>query len=205
MNTSQAIAALESGLGRLISAEAEITKFDTMVGDGDCGLCLKAGAEAILSHIKNNGVSSDAAQLVSQIAHVVESNMDGTSGAIYAIFLNSLAYSLSIEGTSTPSPVTAGSWANALKGALESLGKYTPAQPGDRTLVDALQPFVETMVETKDLAMAVAAAKQGCESTTGMEASLGRSVWVGGDDWKKCPDPGAVGVVEFLSGLSTGL
>lgn len=176
-----------------------------MVGDGDCGLCLKAGAEAVLAHIKKDGMSSDAAQFVSQIAHIVESSMDGTSGAIYAIFLNSLAYSLSLQGKSKKGPVTAELWANALKGALESLGKYTPAQPGDRTLVNALQPFVETMVERQDVVMAVAAARKGCESTRGMEASLGRSVYVGGDDWKKCPDPGAAGLVQLLSGLITGL
>ncbi|OBT55011.1 hypothetical protein VE04_04502 [Pseudogymnoascus sp. 24MN13] len=201
----RAIKALESGLVGLISAEPEITKYDTMVGDGDCGLCLKAGAEAVLAHIKKDRMSSDVAQFVSQIAYIVESSMDGTSGAIYAIFLNSLAYSLSLQETPTLSRVTAEVWSNALKGALKSLGKYTPAQPGDRTLVDALQPFVEKMVETQDVVMAVAAARKGCESTRGMEASLGRSVYVGGDDWKNCPDPGAAGLVEFLSGLISGL
>lgn len=176
-----------------------------MVGDGDCGLCLKSGAEAVLAHIKKGGMPSDAAKFVSQIAHIVESSMDGTSGAIYAIFLNSLAYSLSLEGKSTKGIVTAKLWANALKGALASLGKYTPAQPGDRTLVDALQPFVETMVERQDVVMALEAARKGCETTRGMEASLGRSVYVGGDDWKKCPDPGAAGLVQLLSGLIAGL
>lgn len=194
---------LKSGLNRLISAEPEITKFDTMVGDGDCGLCLKAGAEAILAHIEQQSISTDAVSTVSTIAQVVESNMDGTSGAIYAIFLNSLASSLSTQDTSTTRPVTSEIWAKALQGALESLGKYTPAKPGDRTLVDALQPFVLEMLETKDIAKAAEAAKKGCESTNGMEASLGRSVYVGGDAWKNCPDPGAFGLVEFLLGIST--
>jgi dihydroxyacetone kinase len=76
--------------------------------------------------------------------------MDGTSGAIYAIFLNALAYWLSVQDTSAPSPVTAEKWAKALKGALESLGKCTPARPGDRTLVDSLQSLVQMMIETGD-------------------------------------------------------
>lgn len=40
-----ATAALTAGLQRVITAEPEITKFDTIVGDGDCGTGLKRGAE----------------------------------------------------------------------------------------------------------------------------------------------------------------
>jgi dihydroxyacetone kinase len=48
----------------------------------------------------------------------------------------------------------------------------------------------------------VEAGKKGCNSAMGIEASLGRSAYVGGDDWKRCPDPGAYGLIEFLSGMS---
>jgi hypothetical protein len=41
----RATEALVSGLRRLIRAEPEITRFDTVVGDGDCGIGLKRGAE----------------------------------------------------------------------------------------------------------------------------------------------------------------
>lgn len=37
--------ALTSGLNRVIKAEPDITKYDTVVGDGDCGIGLKRGAE----------------------------------------------------------------------------------------------------------------------------------------------------------------
>ena len=202
VNTSQAVEALKFGLNDLIAAEPDITKYDTMVGDGDCGLCLKAGAEAVLAHLTNDSISADAVQFVSQIAHVLESNMDGTSGAIYAIFVNALACGLSAQDGPIKREATAGAWANALNLALESLGKYTPAKPGDRTVIDALQPFVKTLVETSDISKAAEAANQGCDSTIGMKASLGRSVYVGGEDWKTCPDPGAFGLAKFLSGLS---
>ena len=197
------VTVLKSGLNRPRSAEEIITKYDTMVGDGDCGLCLKGGAEAILEEIEKGPVETwtDAVQVISRIAQVVESNMDGTSGAIYAIFFNSLAFGLSSQDTSEPTPVTAEMWAKALKEALLSLSKYTPAKPGDRTLVDSLHPFVQTMDETGDFNKAVEHAQAGCEQTKGMEASLGRSVYVGGNDWKKCPDPGAYGMVEFLLGM----
>lgn len=52
-----------------------------------------------------------------------------------------------------------------------------------------------------DYERAVEAAEKGCDGTVGMEASLGRSVYVGGEDIKRCPDPGAFGLAAFLKGL----
>lgn len=92
-------------------------------------------------------------------------------------------------------------WSKALNGSLQSLASYTPAKPGDRTLIDALYPFVKTLTETEDVKKATAAAVKGCDATKGMEASLGRSVYVGGEEWKNCPDPGAYGLVQILSGM----
>jgi dihydroxyacetone kinase len=37
--------ALTTALNRLIAAEPDVTKYDTIVGDGDCGIGLKRGAE----------------------------------------------------------------------------------------------------------------------------------------------------------------
>ena len=37
--------ALSTALERLISVEPDVTKYDTIVGDGDCGIGLKRGAE----------------------------------------------------------------------------------------------------------------------------------------------------------------
>jgi dihydroxyacetone kinase len=41
----QAKSVLTIALNRLIAAEPDITKYDTIVGDGDCGIGLKRGAE----------------------------------------------------------------------------------------------------------------------------------------------------------------
>lgn len=45
MDPTLAKKALQSGLNRLIAAEPDVTKYDTIVGDGDCGIGLKRGAE----------------------------------------------------------------------------------------------------------------------------------------------------------------
>ncbi|KAI8271905.1 Dihydroxyacetone kinase 1 [Colletotrichum sp. SAR 10_98] len=195
---------LISALNHVIAAEPEVTKYDTLVGDGDCGLCLKTSAQAVLAYINQQQIlETDAGKLVDNIARVVEANMDGTSGALYAIFLNALAHGLRTQSQQIQQEQQATSeiWAKALQSALSALGKYTPAQPGDRTVVDALAPFVSTFAASSSLKNAVEAARKGCESTKGMEASLGRSVYVGEEEWKNCPDPGAYGLVKLLEGL----
>ncbi|KAM5467423.1 dihydroxyacetone kinase Dak1 [Microsporum audouinii] len=200
---------LSSGLDRVIKAEPLVTRYDTIVGDGDCGIGLQRGAEAILKNINDNStpLTPDIITTLHRIIEIVENTMDGTSGAIYAIFLNALAHGLSEQDSSTPVDVTSKIWANALQHPLKALAKYTPAQPGDRTLMDALSPFISTLVETNDIKKAAEAANQGAESTKKMKASLGRAVYVGGEEeWVgKVPDPGAYGLSEFLNGLADGI
>lgn len=195
---------LGAGLKRVISAEPEVTRFDTIVGDGDCGIGLKRGAEAIQKLLDTAPLSDDIVNTVNQIVTVVENVMDGTSGAIYAIFLNALAHGLRDQDKGSPLPATTEVWAKALKHSVNALAKYTPAKPGDRTLIDSLVPFCDTLFQTKDVHGAAAAAQKGTESTKSMKASLGRSVYVGSEEeWVgKVPDPGAYGLSEFLSGLA---
>ncbi|OAL33258.1 dihydroxyacetone kinase [Fonsecaea nubica] len=195
---------LKAGLDKMIAAEAEVTKYDTIIGDGDCGIGLKRGAEAVLKELSSGDLPTDAVAFVNKIVPVVENTMDGTSGAIYAIFLNALAHGLREQDTGSSTTVDAKVWAAALKSSLQALGKYTPAVPGDRTLMDALVPFVDTLSSTGDVNKAAQAAKEGAEKTKSMKASLGRAVYVGAEDeWMgKIPDPGAWGLQEFLIGLA---
>lgn len=197
--------ALVSGLKRVVAAEGDVTKYDTIVGDGDCGVGLKRGAEGVLKMLAVGNLSDDAVVNLSQIVPIIETTMDGTSGALYAIFLNSLAHNLRQQDGSSPSRATPEVWAKALSLSLEALEKYTPAQPGDRTLMDALCPFVERLKTSGNAGEAARAAKKGADSTKGMTPKLGRTVYVGGKGWEDVPDPGAYGLSEFLTGLAEGL
>jgi len=198
---------LDAGLQRMIKCEADVTKYDTIVGDGDCGIGLKRGAEAVLKALnaEKSSLPSDAVAFVNKIVPVVEDTMDGTSGAIYAIFLNALVHGLTEQDKGTKEEVSAKTWAAALQSSLQALAKYTPAQKGDRTLMDSLVPFVETLEKTGDLKQAAEASRKGAEDTKGMQASLGRAVYVGSEEeWMgKVPDPGAWGLAEFLDGLAS--
>ena len=96
-----------------------------------------------------------------------------------------------------------------------ALGKYTPARVGDRTLVDALDPFVKELTISQDLGKAAEAARVGylplcwyadlCRAaeTTQMTARLGRSTYVGGESLP--PDPGAVGLAALVQGIAQAL
>ncbi|OJD28306.1 dihydroxyacetone kinase [Blastomyces percursus] len=202
---------LTSGLNRVIDAEPLVTKYDTIVGDGDCGIGLKRGAEAILSFLNDPApttpLSDDLVTSINKIIPIVENVMDGTSGAIYAIFLNALAHGIREQAPAIPTPVTAKEWSTALHHSLRALGRYTPAQVGDRTLIDALAPFVTTLAESGDLGAAAKAAEDGAEATKHMKASLGRAVYVGSEEeWiGKVPDPGAFGLAQFLRGLTNAV
>ncbi|KAI0108604.1 Dak1 domain-containing protein [Nemania sp. FL0031] len=69
---------LTSALETLISVEPEVTRFDTVVGDGDCGIGLKRGAEAVLKHLKETQATGDLVVDVANIVPIVETCMDGT-------------------------------------------------------------------------------------------------------------------------------
>jgi triose/dihydroxyacetone kinase / FAD-AMP lyase (cyclizing) len=200
--------ALTAGLERVIASEPSTTHYDEIIGDGDCGIGLKRGGEAIIAELQKGNLPTDAIAFINRIIPVVETTMDGTSGALYAIFLNALAHGLHEQDIHTASgskrEVDAKIWAAALKSSIAALGKYTPAQPGDRTLMDALVPFVETLGESGDVKQAAEEARLGAERTKHMKASLGRAVYVGGEEeWVgKIPDPGAWGLKEFLGGLA---
>ncbi|KAF5556035.1 dihydroxyacetone kinase [Fusarium phyllophilum] len=197
-STAQAV--LKKGLQKVIDAEPEVTHYDTIVGDGDCGIGLKRGAEAILKHIDKQPLTGDVVVDLSSIVTIVETAMDGTSGALYAIFLNALVHALRELSPGTASPEI---WAKALKMSSDALAKYTPARPGDRTLVDALHPFVEALNQTGDAKKAADAALEGANKTKGMQASLGRTVYIGGSGYQDVPDPGAWGLASFFLGLSS--
>jgi len=204
--------ALETALNRLIKAEPDITNYDTIVGDGDCGIGLKRGAEGLLKLLDRSKPTQDVLIFLQRVTKVVENTMDGTSGALYAIFLNALAAGVRAQSPTSSSAAAevsenmqVGMWSRGLEAATKALGRYTPAQPGDRTLVDALDPFVGTLSRTGNVQKAADAAAEGAKKTKDMKASLGRTVYVGGEGFKTVPDPGAYGLAEFLLGLSEGL
>ncbi|TIA67174.1 dihydroxyacetone kinase [Aureobasidium pullulans] len=119
LNTEESKKVLKAGLDRVIVAEPDVTHYDTIVGDGDCGIGLKRGAESVLQLIASDLDTQDAVIFMDRIISTIETSMDGTSGAIYAIFLNALAAGLRSQSPeSGKKEVTTQVWAEAAKQAL---------------------------------------------------------------------------------------
>ncbi|KAK0248940.1 hypothetical protein LTR91_003614 [Friedmanniomyces endolithicus] len=182
---------IQSGCAAVISAEPTITEYDTIVGDGDCGYTLRDGAKQVLAFIRARDLTR-LPETLAQLVAELEVNMGGTSGALYCIFLTALASALASETTV----------AGALKEALGQLMKYTRARLGDRTMMDALIPFVETLERTGDVGQAVREMRAGVEGTKTMEASLGRSAYLDESATRGVPDPGAYGMLVLLEGMA---
>ena len=181
---------INSGCESVIKDEPAITEYDTVVGDGDCGYTLRDGAKQVL-HFISDADLSELPSTLSQLVDDLEVNMGGTSGALYCIFLSSLAQNLS----------TASNFPEALKSALDHLLKYTRARLGDRTVLDCLIPFTETLLETGNAKIALGEAGKGVESTKKLEAKMGRSSYLDEAVTRGVPDPGAYGLLKLLEGM----
>lgn len=184
-----------------IAAEPELTRFDTIVGDGDCGETLAHCANSLTAALDAGKIDlKTAAGTCLTLGAQIERNMGGTSGAIYALFFTGLVQGL-IESGKSGEPATKETWGKALVAALHSLGQHTPARPGMRTLVDALDPYCRAMGDGKSLQESVDAAKKGAEATKTQTARLGRATYVGDKGSDMPPDPGAWGIVAVVEGI----
>ncbi|KJZ78651.1 hypothetical protein HIM_02042 [Hirsutella minnesotensis 3608] len=198
---------LRNACDRLIEAEPDLTKWDTVMGDGDCGETLKTGATSMLAALdKGLAKSGSVVQVLLELEEIVESKMGGTLGGILGIFFVSLraAVEKNIELAASQGPVAL--WGEALSSALESLRRYTPAKVGDRTVMDTLIPLAETMKKA-GFDEGVEAAVGGAEATKKMKPRLGRATYVGGgtDGQDLPPDPGAWGAMVVIRALKSGL
>ncbi|KAG1748052.1 DAK1 DegV-like protein [Suillus lakei] len=184
----------------VLVAEPDMTRFDTIVGDGDCGETFAGGAKAILTALDSGTLDpakTAPAAFVSEVGEILEGSMGGTAGALFAIFFT--AWSNALRSLNGPSSLSA---------ALAALGAHTPARPGDRTVVDALAPFCDVLSsDGSSLEDAVIAVKEGAEKTRGMKARLGRASYVGGGEGGVGvpPDPGAWGVASIVDGFAKGI
>jgi dihydroxyacetone kinase len=87
--------AISAACNALIALEPTLTQYDTVCGDGDCGLSLKAGATFVLERLQV-GSESDTqwGNVFTSLADSVSLSMGGTLGAIIEILFRAMAVSL---------------------------------------------------------------------------------------------------------------
>ncbi|KAJ3807345.1 DAK1/DegV-like protein [Lentinula lateritia] len=191
----------------VLGEETLLTQYDTIVGDGDCGTTFSRGAKAILFSVETQQLEVSKLppdQLIHRIGEIIEDNMGGTIGALFAIFFT--AWSSAIKRMIHPSSTSVSSvrFMDTLSDALASLSHHTPAKPGDRTIMDALYPLCDATL-TSSVAEACRRAHEGAISTRGMKPKLGRAVYVELKEGLELPpDPGAWGVAVLAKGFWAG-
>ncbi|KAK8112653.1 dihydroxyacetone kinase [Apiospora sp. TS-2023a] len=208
-------ATLESMLRKaceaVIAAEPDLTKWDTVMGDGDCGETLKTGASCLVAALddpsKKLAADGSVIAVLQELEEIVEGKMGGTLGGILGIFF--VALRTAIEQNTDLALGSEGVpelWARCLGIALHHLGRYTPAKIGDRTVMDTLLPFAKAMKKSGEFDAGVEAAIKGAEETKAMTPKLGRATYVGADMSKALPpDPGAWGAMVAIKGLREGM
>ncbi|MGJ3261802.1 MAG: dihydroxyacetone kinase subunit DhaK [Salinarimonas sp.] len=174
----------------LIAAEADLNALDAKSGDGDTGSTL-AGAARALKGALDRMPLADPTQLYRSIGIELSQTMGGSSGVLLAIFF-AAAGDASASGRS---------WIGALSAGLERVMQVGGAQPGDRTMIDALAPALEAL--PNGVPAAAAAARAGADHTAAItRAKAGRAAYLGEGKLAGHADPGAEAVARLFEGLA---
>lgn len=173
----------------LESAESKLNALDARVGDGDTGSTIATAARHIAGNLNKMPLAKPD-QFFAAVSDAMSRGMGGSSGVLLAIF-----FAAASQAASAGKP-----WPSALKAGLARMMEYGGANPGDRTMIDALLPALNAL---PDIAKAAKAARAGADATAKMlNARAGRSTYVSSDKLKGYNDPGAEAVALLLEGLS---
>ncbi|TRW88872.1 dihydroxyacetone kinase subunit L [Mycolicibacterium sp. 018/SC-01/001] len=172
-------------------AHPALTRFDQRSGDGDFGDNLRGGMRAVVHRLDQSEESP-----LSVLGSVFLDEVGGTSGPLLGLLFTEIAVAVRDR------PSVAAAWATGLSAGLRAITRVGEAAPGDRTMIDAIAPAVETLSESSDMSAAAQAAEDGARRTADMRARMGRASYLG-DRAKGEPDPGAAGFALFLWAVSS--
>lgn len=161
----------------IADARDELNRLDSALGDGDHGTSLSvAFADAATKVVALDQPTPSG--ILSATAQSLMNRMGGASGALYGTLFLRAGVTAKDKARLTHED-TKMLWRAALDGVI-ARGK---AQPGDKTMVDALQPAVDAFVRGTTLdesfESAAAAAATGAQTTANMIAQHGRAKFVG--------------------------
>lgn len=180
LNYRQVHDMLVSCMDKILRNEPYLTRADSAIGDGDHGVGMCNGAEAAKRALAECWNGDNVYQMYASMAAAMQAAMGGASGMIF-----STLYAGDAESHAPASEITAADLAELMASGLAAIKGIGGAAPGDKTMVDALEPAARTMVEHADegfvpmLNAAVEAAAEGMEATKNMVAKYGRSKSLG--------------------------
>jgi dihydroxyacetone kinase-like protein len=197
---------LRSGAARVKENHELLSRLDAATGDGDHGVTMKHVADVIIESLAD-GQSLGVGPLLEQVGWNVMSVDGGSTSSLLGSFF--MGISEAVGGSQT---LDSRGLAVAFEAGLARLRAQTPAQVGDKTLVDALVPAVEAMRQAADagaeppavLARAAEASQRGADRTSEVPARFGRARNLGPRTIGHL-DPGATTIALLFAGFRDGV
>jgi phosphoenolpyruvate---glycerone phosphotransferase subunit DhaL len=184
-----------------------LTQLDAAIGDGDHGVNMDRGFEAVGKALAAQDGSLPPGKLLTVAGKTLVSTVGGASGPLWGSALRhggrALGDRREIDGPALVKVLTA---------ALAAVQDLGAAEPGDKTMVDALAPALSALrdgLEAGDqvdaaLAAAADAADEGARATTPMQARKGRASYLGERSIGH-QDPGATSSALIVAALGRAL
>jgi phosphoenolpyruvate---glycerone phosphotransferase subunit DhaL len=154
----------------------ELTDLDAAIGDADHGDNMNRGMVAVVSALSGSTVAA----MAKRTGMTLVSSVGGASGPLYGTFFLRFAAS-----AGEVEELDLATFASALRAGLDGLMARGKAEPGEKTMVDALAPAVAALEQHRDDPPAVAlgaarrAADEGRDGTIAMLARKGRASYLG--------------------------
>jgi phosphoenolpyruvate---glycerone phosphotransferase subunit DhaL len=162
---------------RLVAEQRdELTALDAAIGDADHGTNLERGMSAAVANLD----SETPGELCKRVGMTLVSTVGGASGPLYGTFFLRFAGTLGDVSEVNPEMFVA-----AMRTALDGVVQRGKAEPGDKTMIDALAPAVDALQASLPgpfsdaLRAAADAADIGRDATIGMVARKGRASYLG--------------------------
>jgi phosphoenolpyruvate---glycerone phosphotransferase subunit DhaL len=198
---------LAGAAARVREQHLRLSELDSIAGDGDHGATMLRVMDRLEKALAPQ-VPADFKTCLHQAGWSVLGADGGASSSLLGTFFLGMAGSPS-EGVLS---LDCAGLAAAFQSGLTAVCKQTKAQPGDKTLVDALMPAVETFARAAQagkgievaLGEASSAAEVGAAATKHMTARFGRARLLG-EKTRGSQDPGATSVALMFAGFHQGL
>jgi dihydroxyacetone kinase-like protein len=204
------VAALNRWLRTFAASVADeqetLTSLDAAIGDADHGANMHRGMTAVVATL-DAAPAADPAALLKQTGMVLIRSVGGASGPLYGTLFLRMASATGGEAGLGPE-----TFAKALRAGLEGVVARGKAEPGDKTMVDALAPALDALDSAlgagKSLAAALgaasAAADAGRDATIPWTARKGRASYLG-ERSAGHQDPGATSAALLVAAAATAL
>jgi dihydroxyacetone kinase-like protein len=186
-------ALIEAMAGAMIAHADELTALDQAIGDGDHGLNMKRGFEAVLADVDTIS-AKPIPDALKAIGTTLVMKVGGASGPLYGTLALALAKEL-------PADPSRADLARALKAAIEAVKARGKSEVGQKTMLDVLAPVAAALESGAD---PVAAAEAAAEATVPMKAIRGRASFLG-DRSIGHMDPGARSSALLVAAIAAKL